>query len=447
MTIAIYRHICLAQGSHAGHYRGVGVVYFIVGVGTIAGILIGWTRYRRQTLERAAEALGLSLDRPSGRGYSMSGRMGELDLSVTSADGRGVWVRTTLRGFPDDIRVSQAVDQEGVRVGDPALDAAVSLRGVRATLLAWMDAGNRAALLGLARTSTELSIENAQLASFLVIGPVMLETEVRDIARHAQTLCRPGAHTEERLVTNATEDPETGVRLSNLEELIHRGTNTPLTKGALRVASEDADPALRVRAAKVLTSRAIALCEPIARDATVDTTVRVDALAVVVARFPDPRVGPLLARLLEDPTATLRTQAVRAIGTLRHRQSLPYLERVLESDHGTVLEIPKAILAIGDRQAEGLLLRLIDHPSQVVRAATLDALERMGTEAALPALSKMGDEGAAATAAGIRARTKARSRTRGSSGQGSPTAREAAERASSAASAGSATPGSVSTKL
>lgn len=93
------------------------------------------------------------------------------------------------------------------------------------------------------------------------------------------------------------------------------------------------------------------------------------------------------AQLLEsDPNPNVRSSAARTLSRLDHRQSILRLQSALDDEEWVCISALEALAAFRDETAVGRITGLLDHPSESVRYAAIEALGNIGSTAGSDAL-------------------------------------------------------------
>src|SRR5262249_29360716 len=163
----------------------------------------------------------------------------------------------------------------------------------------------------------------------------------------------------ERLLRNARTDAHAGVRLANLSVLQERFPATAEARQASIAGLADASPWVRLSAARFAHEGREAL-EALVRDRHVPhapAAGAAEAVALLAARLPPDRAGPLLVEVVKSRMDDARRQAIEAIGHLCYTPALGPLVVLLErADAATASAAAAALARLGDAKAEAALL-------------------------------------------------------------------------------------------
>jgi HEAT repeat protein len=172
-------------------------------------------------------------------------------------------------------------------------------------------------------------------------------------------------------------------RNAAFDKAVRGGQVTPLIELARSV---DADPRQRWVAIRLLgkanSALAVECLDQLLKDEA--PSIRT-ATVMALADTHRADVAERVAGLLEDPAIIVRAAAADALGSLRESRSVPYLLQALEHPsnnyRGSSLWVRRhyveALGSIADKSANRVLVRLLDDPDEVVRAASLTALEKV----------------------------------------------------------------------
>src|SRR5438270_2354631 len=145
-------------------------------------------------------------------------------------------------------------------------------------------------------------------------------------------------------------------RVKAVEEL----RNLHAQQAAPRIAELLKDRFVREEAATALTDLGGKDQVPALLEA-VDTTVgagsdqatraatRTNArIAEALGRIADPRAGPTLLRLARSKDDYVRVQAVQALGSIRYREAVPELSRMIDDETSQPVLVKRAVVALGE---------------------------------------------------------------------------------------------------
>jgi len=305
----------------------------------------------------------------------------------SAEQGPGSWrgTRIVVSGACPELNISVGSGSD-VDVGDAALDGALSLIGPPLLVRAIMDSPTRKALLDLARSSCVRSgsfrVRDGQVRVD-VLRPPLGRDPADAIARLALAVAKSvqaPADVPARLAANAREDPEPGVRVSNLNTLVREFPDHALTATALRAAATDSDGDVRLAAGRALGAEGRPIVMAVAADTTVDDSCSahaMDALRDVSA----PELGEILAAAQRPErgrggparphTARACVEALTRLG----EDAVPLLGEALRSENEVVaLAAIRALDKIGGPATVIPLQEAVEHHGGEVRQAAATAL-------------------------------------------------------------------------
>jgi hypothetical protein len=233
---------------------------------------------------------------------------------------------------------------EEIRIGDAGFDDAFSIEGPTLQLFALLDSETRRCMRAAGRMEIvpgRIKAVTSQSNVFNLL-PSLIEISKR--------LGAP-ADLPRSLIENVKRDFDGGVRLQNLLLLLREFPGDPGTAEALRAASSDASPAIRMRAARELG--------PEGRD-------------ILLA----------LARRLEDDAVS-----AEAVSILDRELPLEQAKTIL--DRATMTNTPRTaracleLLGRGGTAGESLLIETLQHEEADIQVAAARALGRTGSAAAV----------------------------------------------------------------
>ncbi len=218
-------------------------------------------------------------------------------------------------------------------------------------------------------------------------GCVVLESAFAADQARVERLLGALGHACRRLRTSA-KDGAIDVAALLLETLEYDG-DVVVRARAIALAVEDDAPEVRLAAARHLGEDGFDIAVATLRDFEASSALRQRALRFLMRRFDFERLRPLLYDVLEDEDDRLALIAVRRLGELEDRASLPQLcAATAHSTPDLAAGIAQALGAIGDPEAELTLLELFARNHVDVRIAAADALATLGSaDAVVPLLA------------------------------------------------------------
>ncbi len=265
-----------------------------------------------------------------------------------------------------------------IEIGDRHFDDTFFIQGPPRLVLALLDAKTRRLLVdlkekgGIVITSGELRAYVSGDEKVAAVLSLLLQVQ-RGFASNVL----------QRLVENATEDPDPGVRLQNLLLLIRELSWSPETERALRKACSDPVPEIRLRAAKQLGAEGRGVLLDLAENLE-DDTVSAEAFTVLDRELPFERVNAILGLAMRRRRLQTARVCLEAIGRRRAAAGVDLLVKVMEREHGElVLAAAKALGEIGNPAAEPSLIQALQRDDADIRVAAAQALGRAGSAAAV----------------------------------------------------------------
>ncbi|HYV50027.1 MAG TPA: HEAT repeat domain-containing protein [Myxococcaceae bacterium] len=351
----------------------------------------------------AAEELGLEhtpgnwVQRPS-----MCGQVGGLFVEVKEAQAnKSTHTVYTVRlpaPIPEDLKlsaetfltqVSAQLGKGDLQTGDEPFDAAVSIRGEDAEVLARLTQPARRALQSLIERGAKLESGRLELAlKSQATEAIEILSAVKELVGAARLFHLDWISVPEALARNAAEDPEAQVRLRNLSMLFRDHPRTELARKAAAKALEDPEPAVRLRAAEFIPGTAASAVLKALVGSDEEPWVRVEALRILSRQCPYAEIADLVALALRaHEEEEMRQEAVRAIARGGDHSKVDALVAMVDGSPPMLAEaLAEAFGQLGSPRAEEALLRLLTHASDGVRILAAQALGKIGTVRAVEPL-------------------------------------------------------------
>lgn len=293
-------------------------------------------------------------------------------------------------------RMETAVGFQRIETGHRSFDRELLVGGPEALLLAVLDDPMRAELRILVGqqggrvAGGRLSVQFDSLFE----SSSRIVREVRRLTSLAARLALPVSEIPLRLQANARTDRLVGVRRRNLEVLIRQFAGSPVADETCRlIVQEEADPGMRLIAARRLGKAGLGALEQVAMDAAAPEEVRVAALKHLLASLPAERVLPALDGAAEGPPGPLRTAALRALLPLREENPDWLIRHVPELDGPSSARAAGALVRLQDGRAEPALISILAHADAGARLAAAAALGAVGTRDAVEPLRRAAEAG------------------------------------------------------
>jgi hypothetical protein len=343
-----------------------------------------------------AEACGLQGIAVDSRGAVLA-RDGALVVRIATADQdgrRGPWME--IEGLGREVlldradvatRLFEALGGRDVEVGDPSFDADVMLQG-GSSVRAFFDAETRAIVRDVFTAGFAVRVAHGALsASFapqVARRSYFTPDTLRTLLQLAHRL-EPQADPASRLEQIARGDPLSAVRTAALRMLMEDMGDRTETGRAVRAATRDPDPAIRLMAARALGTEG----EPILRELVVDP-LQSDAIAEASLAALGPRLTIATARgvLVRADSARVRSggAALRLVAQ-GGEPEVPLVADLLMRVQGALaIAAIEALATIGGPAVEAPLVEALRPAEPAVAAAAARALARRGSVGAVAAL-------------------------------------------------------------
>lgn len=316
---------------------------------------------------------------------------GKLELDYTRVRAKAPTAATllTIRGEDTWTMMQRFVGAGDVLVHDDDFDRRVHVQGDPAQVVSLLNADVRRLLVAFVENH-EGSLEAGELClemKGIVSSRLQLESAVDAIRTLKTALDVHAWMIEERLAHNATHEVLAQVRRRNFSLLVERAPDVDLTRATATKLLDDADPVLRLAAARVLRDdMAFDAMSRLVRS-TASTEHREAALAFLLEHWPYERCVPAVVAALRTGRPTLRIIAIEALVTNRDRSHLNLLARCSGMDDGALAEVATRSLGLlGDASYEPVMLDRLDHRSDAVKLAAIRSLGRLGSVAAVEPL-------------------------------------------------------------
>jgi hypothetical protein len=283
-----------------------------------------------------------------------------------------------------------------LEVGDPEFDRVFRVLGPQALVLALLDAETRSLLRGLVHFQTgEIAVRRGVLHVDVQLSHRQHPKSVTERGRAAVAIARRimlPVDVATRLADNARRDAVPAVRLSNLLAATREYPDHPATRAALKAASADRHPEVRLRAALALGREGHGVLRAMAEDHGASDTHRDSAIRGLGDDISEEVLLRVLRRSLGvrpgDPPE--QPHAARAcVAALAHRrtpEAVSRLQALLLANASLATEAARALGEIGGEDAEAALIGALDCEVFESRLAAAEVLGEAGTVAAVPAL-------------------------------------------------------------
>jgi len=388
------------------------VKLLVTAIGAAVGIAVVWLRRRlmpegargpdafTEGLERASRELGITFGARFRRSHTAVGTIGEATVRVELTTGSTGFAAYVPRGsYEDEHLLYLVVSVEGSRIpralrfaaesdrgediltGDPVFDDVVEVHGEPSIVLALMTKELRQKVAVFVGTGGQLEAGRLSHRARALLLQAEIPAALRMMVRLADDLSSSeGGGICERLARNAGSDPIPAARLWNLLQLHDAFARTEEARDVSRAALADSSPWVRLAAARFLGDEGLEVLEALARDRQIPDQAAVEAVALLAARLPMDRAGPLLVDVLKSLAGDARRQAIDELGRLRYEPALTPLIVVLgRADPRTAASAAGALGSLRDDRAEPSLLKSIDSEAHELRLAAAKALGSLGS--------------------------------------------------------------------
>lgn len=274
-----------------------------------------------------------------------------------------------------------------IEVGDLHFDTIFLIEGPAPLVFALLHAETRRLLLQVSTTSP-VEISSGVLLARMADEKLsdLLPLLVAAGQRLAQSMDVP-----RRLAENAKGDPTPAVRLNNLLLLIREFPGEPETVEALRAASADPSPEIRLRAAKEMDAEGRDVLFELA-ESLVDDSVSAEAVSILDRELPFERARAILDQALRTRRLRTAQACLEAIGQSGDATAVGVLEKVMAQEEGELAAAAARILgATGSPAAEPWLIQALRREPAGLQVAAANALGRVGSVAAVPPLQEVAE--------------------------------------------------------
>jgi HEAT repeat protein len=351
-----------------------------------------WKRIANQYLQEAKVSFW-------SEGLMLQGRAGSLAVSI-----RGTPTRTqaviVIPGPPDFTEVSIRQERytpwktQEIDIGSQPFDEMFFIGGPARLVFALLDAETRNLLM---HASGEIP-KRMEIFG----GELVAEMADRQLSRLIPLLLRIGewftqpVDIRQRLVQNATQDPEAGVRLKNLLLLAHELPGDPETRKVLRAACSDPSPEVRLRAGRALGAEGLPVLVKLTEDLE-DDAISAEAVFMLDRELPpepmqSERIQDILRRALDRRCHQTALACISALGRAGDASAAGVLAKVMENEQDKLAAFAAQVLGtIGSPDAEGPLILALQRDQPALRVAAANALGRIGSTSAVLPLKEAAD--------------------------------------------------------
>ena len=404
---------------------------FAVAVAAGGGLMVALGASQRSALARtwvaAAERCrltGIAVRRRFGGFMHLEGGRGPLQVRLQMVRLMSVQqpaTRIVVQGLPLDLElrledpddpVSQARRRRRQRLGDERFDQDISIDGSRLQALALLDAASRdraraiflAGVPGIPRlwsTGSDIAVSATLSRGRLTVDryagyrPEVLAQALEEVLVFAEGLLAP-LPIEEKAAANVRDDPEPGIRLNNLRELLAVSPSHPATDQALRAAAADGDEQVQLEAAIALGFEGRATLLEIASREWSGDACAARAIQALRSALPVEQARMLLARALRARRPETAAACAESLSR-RTGEDVETFLRMAGLERGIVaVAAARALGRVGGLPALAVLRELRDRLSDddEVQRAVREAIGAVQarTSGALPGQLSIADE-------------------------------------------------------
>ena len=292
--------------------------------------------------------------------------------------------------------VTKVFTGEDILTGDEGFDAAVNVSGPEPIAVAFLGQEARTSVLELLAAGGSVRQGCVRLEfKGAMSGPGEISQAVESLLGLVSDL--PPGTVLERLLANATDDPNPGVRLRNLRLLADKFRSEEETKRAAEAVLADPEPAIRLLAATLVRgSQGLAALKALIEEPDISDEVRRDAVRAAGASR-DPSLLELLYALVPKRDPALAEAVATALGQLGKAEAETSLLRLMSRESTEVKRAAAAALGlVGTVRAVEPLLQLAAGPlGETARDAVRRIQARLGGDAQAGRLSVAAQDAAA----------------------------------------------------
>jgi HEAT repeat protein len=354
---------------------------------------------RRAQWRRAAQACGLQEEPETpalGRPNELTGTVRGLRVSLSGhRQGRLTGTRVAIEGLATPLadlqirrvgwgRVVGLVDARELDLGDAAFHGEYEVAG-GAQARAVLDSATRRLLRVLA-PEVEVEVARGRMSAIVVdryrgVPSLALSRVLPPLVEIASRLVRP-ADIVERLADNARHEPQAEVRLQCLIALVRECPYDPRTAELLRSALADKSPEIRLRAAVTLGAKGRDTLLALATSE--DDVLAATAVVALGEALSVERAKSLLQRaVLTRQMATARA-CLEALGRIGGDAAVEILSRILWIEQGELATVAvNALIATRRPSAEPALIDALARNLKDLTVAAAEALGQIGSTAAV----------------------------------------------------------------
>lgn len=280
---------------------------------------------------------------------------------------------------------SRVLSDGDVRLHDERFDSQVLVQGPEELALATLDVRARQAVARFVRRGGAVRRGSVCLERPGILTNEQVEAAVAEQLPVVRAFSQRSV--PDGLLANAERDPSPRLRLRCHELIRSRFPDTPEAEEAIRVGLADQAPEIRLSVARDAPRwvEVRTVLKNLSLSAVATIEVRVEALEALSSEPDEPGFAPLLAQVLQTGPVPLRQAAARLAGALQTPALQAAFETLVHAPEPEVaLLAARGLSSYGD--AEPALMRLLEHPSDEVKAAAAEGLARVGSIRAVESL-------------------------------------------------------------
>jgi len=308
---------------------------------------------------------------------------------------RCVYVVAQTRPAIDDLQLTQcagSTDPSGGRMqtGDVAFDKAILVQGREPIAMACLGPEGRAASWEVVQTLRG-TVQNGEIRC--PVAPLdsanqSIQRVLNSVLELAKTFDLDPDGIADHLHKNIHAEMDPNVRFTAISVLFEHFPRSDAAQTAAVEAQQDPDSRIQLAGAKHPRDHSSVQQIGNVLLSNASDTVRLDALAHLVAVGPVNQILPLLLDRLTDNSPAIQCAAARALGQMAdHRCMDALIRRADDADSGLLHAIADAFALLGSADAQPTLLSMLKHSDETVQVAAMTALGAVGTEAILERLT------------------------------------------------------------
>ena len=279
-----------------------------------------------------------------------------------------------------------------VKTGAEDFDRRVQARGAPCDVHSLADWGARARIRTAVVSGAQVVIDPRGLWVSTPVS-VFIGGSLTNTLQHASDMARflsdRPRSVEQRIEEHVRNDPDAGVRLTNLRALMTHFREAPLTDDAARYLLRDPSPKVLFEAARFLGDEAEDFLVGLLRAPKIDR----ETLAEVWTYARETMTGESHLKLyraaLDSPHNAVRQSAMRHIGDQQMTALVPRLiDQIGHSNPSECVQIAHALSKFADPSVEDALIVLVEKDYPPLRVTAARALAQVGSSRAIGPLRR-----------------------------------------------------------